>query len=180
MSAGRGRSLLRIGLMAVLILGVGFFVWARLLAGGPVSLIPGGVLSGEVVAEPVRDWDFVRTHQYLDLESRARLLPYSRGTWFMVHEGQLFVLLPRLFGTGLEERVTEDPNVRVRIDGRVYAGRVSEAGDSTQIAALLGPLLRRTMSVEVSGHARPVAGERALPHGGIGVYRFESAGLARQ
>ncbi len=52
MSAGRGWSLLRIGMMAVLILGVGFFVWARLLAGGPVSLIPGGVLSGEVVAEP--------------------------------------------------------------------------------------------------------------------------------
>ena len=98
----------------------------------------------------------------------------------MVHEGQLFVLLPRLFGTGLEERVMEDPKVHVRIDGKVYAGRVSEAGDGTRIAALLGPLLRRTMSVEVSGHARPVAGERTLPHGGIGVYRFESAGMARQ
>ena len=179
MSAGRRWARLRIALLAVLILGIGFFIWARLLAGGPVSLIPGGVLSGEVIAQPVQDWDFARSHQYLDIESRARLLPYSRGTWFMVHEAQLFVLLPRLFGTGLEERISEDPNVRLRIDGKVYAGRVHEAGDGTQIAALLGPLLRRVMSVEVSGDARPVASERALPHGGIGVYRFESAELPR-
>ena len=159
----------------VFVVGLSCFIWARLFAGGPVSLLPGGHLSGEVVTTPVADWNFAREGQYLEIESHARFLPYSTGTWFMVLDSELFVLLPRLFGSGLEERIAEDPDVRIRIDGRVYEGRVEELGDATRVASLLGPLVRRTMSVEISGDASPVEGQPSLPHGGIGIYRFDSS-----
>ena len=71
--------LFRRGLLALLVLGIGFFVWARLFAGGPISLIPGGSLRGEVVTEPVLHWSLAGSTQYLDVESRARWLPYSNG-----------------------------------------------------------------------------------------------------
>jgi hypothetical protein len=168
--------LLRRGMLALLVLGIGFFIWARLLAGGPVSLIPGGALRGEVVAEPILDWSIARSTQYVDVESRARWLPYSSETWFMVLDGELFILLPRLFGTGLEDRLKEDPSARIRIEGRVYDGRVSLVSDGLKLGSLLGPLLRRTMSVEVAGEARPVSGGSALESGGIAIYQFESLG----
>lgn len=175
----RGRTwgrLLRRGLLALLVLGIGFFIWARLLAGGPVKIIPGGALRGELWTEPVLDWSFTESTQYLDVESRARWLPYSRGTWFMVLDGELFILLPRLFGTGLEDRLQEDPSARIRIQGRVYPGRVSLVSDGRKLASLLSPLLRRTMSVEVAGEARPVLGGGGLESGGIAIYQFESLG----
>ena len=95
--------LLRRGLLALLVLGIGFSLWARLFAGGPVSLIPGGSLRGELVTEPILDWSIAGSTQYVDVESRARWLPYSSATWFMVLDGDLFIFLPRLFGTGLEQ-----------------------------------------------------------------------------
>lgn len=168
------RALLWRGLLALIVLGIAFFIWARLFAGGPVSLLPGGALSGEVVTEPVLDWGFAGSTQYLDVESRARWLPYSSGTWFMVLDGELFILLPRLFGTGLEDRLTEDPAARIRIEGRVYAGSVSLVSNGLKLGALLGPLLRRTMSVEVSGEARPASTDSPLDSGGIAIYQFES------
>jgi hypothetical protein len=155
---------------------MGFFIWARLLAGGPVSLMPGGALRGEVVTEPIRDWSMTGSTQYVDVESRARWLPYSSGTWFLVLDGELFILLPRLFGTGLEDRLQEDPSARIRIEGRVYAGRVSLVSDGMKLGSLLSPLLRRTMSVEVAGEARPLSGGGGLESGGIAIYQFESSG----
>jgi hypothetical protein len=168
------RRLLRWSLVTLLVLAIGIAVWARLFAGGPVSLMPGGPLRGDVVAERIDDWRFTGSSQYLDVESRARWLPYSTGTWFMVLEGDLFILLPRLFGTGLEDRLEEDPSARVRIDGHVYSGRVSLVADPGKLAALLGPLLRRTMSVEVGGPAELASAQGGLESGGIAIYQFES------
>ena len=162
--------------MALLVLGMGVFIWARLLAGGPVRLIPGGALRGEVVTKPILDWSMIGSTQYVDVESRARWLPYSSRTWFMVLDGELFILLPRLFGTGLEDRLQEDPSARIRIEGRVYAGRVSLVSDGLKLGSLLSPLLRRTMAVEVDGEARPVSGAGGLESGGIAIYQFESLG----
>ena len=175
MTRGARSRFVRRGLLALVVLGLGLFIWARFFAGGPVSLLPGGRLSGEVVADPVVDWRFAADKQYLDVESRARTLPYSSGTWFMVRDGDLFILLPRLFGTGLEDRITEDPSVRIRIEDRVYAGRVSLVSDGLKLGSLLSPLLRRTMSVEVAGVARPASTGRALESGGIAIYQFESS-----
>lgn len=176
MKSSRGWRRLGYGIVILIGMCACFFIWARLLAGGPISFIPGGALRGEIVEDAVRDWSFTGATQYLDVESRARWLPYSRTTWFMVFEGDLFILLPRLFGTGLEDRLREDPAARIRIDQRIYSGGVIEEVDGSTLSPLLGTLIRRLMSVEVSGEARPVSSEEATSHGGIGVYRFDSLG----
>jgi hypothetical protein len=148
-------------------------LWARFFAGGPVAFFPGGPLRGELVAAPVADWSFAAGEQYLDVQAQGRVLPYSRPAWFMVHEGRLYALLPRLFGDGLERRIEERPDVRVRIGGKVYPVRAQRHADDADLAALLAPVLRRTFSVEIGGAVRAVA-TPGVGHGGIAIYRLES------
>lgn len=167
----------RIAALLVLLLGAAA-VWARLFADGPVRFVPGGRLRGEEVAEPVRDWDFARGHQYVTVESRARALPYSTDSWFMVHRGQLFLLASPLTAGGLIEHLDADPRVRLRFvggDGRIHPARALRDGDEEQLGTLLAPLLRRTLGVEIGGRVARVSGHRVLPNASIVVYRVESA-----
>jgi hypothetical protein len=149
-------------------------LWVRLFAGGPVLFFPGGPLRGELVAEPVSDWSFAAREQYLDVQARGRYLPYSRRSWFMVHEGRLFLLLPRLFGDGIERRIEENPDVRVRIAGEVYPLRAVRHDEEGELGALLGPLVRRAFSAEIGGRVRRSAAQPSLAHGGIAIFRMES------
>jgi hypothetical protein len=57
--------------------------------GGPLLIIPGGELSGEVVADPVKDWSFA-TDAFVDLETRLDD-PYSVELNYFVRDGQLYI-----------------------------------------------------------------------------------------
>jgi hypothetical protein len=164
-----------LGVLAFLVIGAAAYL--RLLGGGPVFVVPGGWLRGELVLEPVEDWSFAADEQYVDVESRARALPYSRTTWFMVHEGEIYLLLPSLFGDGLHQRIQEDPAVRIRLEGKVYPLVAVPFEGERKLAALLAPLLRRTMAVEISGRVRRVS--RAEGQGldaQVWIYRLDHPG----
>ncbi|MCP3983413.1 MAG: hypothetical protein GY723_03440 [bacterium] len=159
------------GLLILVALGIAAGGYFRLLTGGPVFLIGGGWLRGELVEEPVDDWNFISKQQHnLDVESRARWLPYSVSVWFMVHEGQLYLLLPNLFGDGLKLRIDEDANLRVRIEGKIYPRRAVQVTDAANMATLLTPFLRRQMAVEIEGAVRRVTSGLGAD---VWVYRLE-------
>ncbi len=161
------RRLLVAAAALVVLLGIAG-VWLRFFAGGPVTLIPGGALSGET-APPPADWSFATASQYVDVESRARALPYSTTTWFMVHEGRLHLLLPSVFGDGLMRRIEEDPRVRVRVDGKVYDQRAVRVDRDGDVGPLLAPLTRRQFAIEIEGPVR----RSGHPAAEIWIYRLE-------
>ena len=84
--------------------------------GGPLLVIPGGELSGEVVTEPVTDWSFV-TDSFVDLEVRPDD-PYSVELNYIVRDGQLYI--DPAEGRNWLEYIREDPRVRVRFGDKVY------------------------------------------------------------
>lgn len=84
--------------------------------GGPFFMIPGGELSGQVVAEPVSDWSFV-DESFVELETRPGD-PYSVQLNYIVRDGQLYID-PNEGKTWLEH-LRADPNVRVRFGDKVY------------------------------------------------------------
>lgn len=113
----------------LLLLGLALLIAPGLAGcGGPLFVIPGGALSGEVVEDPVEDWSFV-TDAFVDLETRPTD-PYSIELNYFVRDGELFI------DPGEGRRwlgyLREDPRVRVRFDGKVYplvavlAGRPGE------------------------------------------------------
>ncbi len=84
--------------------------------GGPVFLIPGGELSGEIVTEPVADWSFV-TYRFVDLETLPDN-PYSVKVNYMVRGGVLYIDPSE--GRRWLENIRSDPRVRVRFGSRIY------------------------------------------------------------
>ncbi len=165
----RRRVLLGLALLPALALCA--FLYLRVLAGGPVGRIPGGALRGEVVEGRVADWSFANAEQSIEVESRARWLPYSRSTWFMVYHGRIHLLLPRIFGDALMRRIGEDPHVRLRVGRNLYDQRAVAVTGEDDLGALLAPLIRRQFAMEISGRVTRVAGEAEEVE--IWIYRLE-------
>ncbi len=165
----RRRLLLGLALCAALALCALLFV--RLWARGPVGPIPGGALRGDVVEGPVSDWSFASTGHSVEVESRARWLPYSQRSWFMVHDGRVHLLLPRLFGDALMRRIEEDPRLRLRVGGKLYDQRAVRVVEEEDLGALLAPLIRRQFAMEITGRVRRVASEADEVE--IWIYRLE-------
>jgi hypothetical protein len=159
--------------LALVVAALGFALWARLLAGGPVGDFPGGALSGEPAAEPPADWTFANQEDYLDVESRAFRLPYSTNVWFMAHDGRLHLLLSSFFGDALERRIERDPRVRVRLAGKLYDQVAARVDEGEARGAILAPFLRRQMGIEISGAVRNVPRPQGDVPVGMTVYRLE-------
>ena len=109
--------------------------WGRLLVvaaiatslgcgGGPLLLIPGGELYGEVVTESVTDWSFV-TDPFVDLETRPDD-PYSVEVNYVVKDGQLYIESAE--GRRWLAHIRTDPRVRVRFGDKVYPLRAVLVG----------------------------------------------------
>jgi hypothetical protein len=159
--------------LASLALAAGLYV--RLLAGGPVGPLPGGALSGEP-GGPVEDWSFANAHARIAVESRAGWLPYSISTgWFLAHEGRLYLVLPSLFGDGLQRRLARDPAVRVRLGERVHAARATRVEDESELAGMLVPFLRRALGLEVSGSIERLPPQQPGSGVELWIYRIASS-----
>jgi hypothetical protein len=92
---------------------------STLACGGPMLMVPGGALRGEVVEAPVTDWSFA-DDRFVDLEVRPRD-PYSVEVNYTVQNGRLYI--DPAEGRRWLEYIREDPRVRVRFDDKVYSAR---------------------------------------------------------
>jgi len=98
--------------------------------GGPMLMIPGGALRGEVVEEPVTDWSFA-DDRFVDLEVRPAD-PYSVELNYVVRDGALYI--DPAEGRRWLDHIRADPRVRVRFDGKVYAARAVLVEDPAVLA----------------------------------------------
>jgi hypothetical protein len=102
---------------------------------GPIVMIPGGALSGEVQATPA-DWKFTDSIETVQLETRPSD-PYSVNIWVVASGDSLY------FATGETEwagYVASDSRVRLRVDGKLYelkAVQTEVAGERTAVLAAM-------------------------------------------
>ena len=92
--------------------------------GGPIAIIPGGELSGEVVTIPVDDWSFV-DDTFLDLETRPDD-PYSVELNYEIRDGRLYI--DPAEGRRWLDYIRADPRVRVRFGDQIYPLKAILAG----------------------------------------------------
>jgi hypothetical protein len=112
------------------------------LAGcGPLVMIPGGELSGEVRPAPA-DWSFSDAVDTVQLETRPSD-PYSVNVWG-VGLGERFYIAS---GGGRESRwaqyMLENGDVRLRIDGAIYELRATLTEDPGELDAFLEAAQRK-------------------------------------
>ena len=96
---------------------------ATLAAGGPIGMLPGGVLHGEIAPESQPDLDRVEGEQRLQIQFHSER-PRSINTGLVVSEGELYV--PAEFAlpfTRWPREIAEDERIVVRLGGRLYRAR---------------------------------------------------------
>ena len=97
---------------------------------------PGLWLRGDPVTTPVTDWSFTDAVPTIKVETRTPyLLPYSVAAWCATYEGNLYVTSYR--GRRWVEDIVGDPNVRLKIDGKLYERTLSMVTDPAEKAAVL-------------------------------------------
>lgn len=103
---------------------------------GPIVMIPGGKLSGEVTPAP-DNWAFTDSIDTVQLETRPSD-PYSVNVWAIAVDDDIFVIA----GSGLETTwasyLTKDDRVRLRVADSIYELRATpDNGEATREAVLL-------------------------------------------
>lgn len=139
---------MRIPKLLVAAVAIAALVGVAHLAGAlePSERRPGLWLRGELVREPVSDWTFSDADELVELETRAPwLLPHSVTVVCASLGGALYVPSVYFDGGSFPEsrrwnrNVVHDPNVRIRIAGKLYERRAvlvtSETERSVAFAA---------------------------------------------
>jgi len=115
---------------------------------------PGLWLSGEVVAEPVTNWDWINE---VNDPVRGNTIMLETRTWYGIPHSVVINALPRgneLYFSGSEQdfrlernfpdskrwwaNIERDPRVRMKIDGRIYEMTVVHMANRNEIIALFG------------------------------------------
>ena len=98
---------------------------------GPVFVLPGGSLDGEVRATPA-DWSFAGDYGTVQLETRPDD-PYSVNIAYTVVDGRLYINAGDT-ETQWVKNMDGDPRVRLRLDGALYELRAERIADEGEIA----------------------------------------------
>ena len=99
---------------------------------GPLMLLPGGELDGDVRAAP-SVWTHAESYGIAQLETRPEN-PYSVNIAFTIVEERLYVNAGDT-ETQWAKNITANPLVRLRMDGVLYELRAERVTDTGEIAA---------------------------------------------
>ena len=92
---------------------------ALMLGGcGPLVMIPGGELSGELVAGPA-DWAFTDAVDTVQLETRPAD-PYSVNVWMVAANGVPYIAAGGGAESAWPTHIAADPRVRLRVGDKLY------------------------------------------------------------
>jgi hypothetical protein len=129
---------------------------------------PGLWLTGEVVREPVSDWSFSDATAEIQIETRTWYrIPHSVTIWCVSIDGALYV------GASAPEfpkerrwvrNVRRDPEVRLRIGGRIYERRLEPVADPER-SDLVNRAFGRKYHYDVDQDPDPVVYWRVVERG---------------
>jgi hypothetical protein len=111
-----------------------------LACSGPLVMIPGGALSGEVKPVPA-DWSFTDSVETLQLEVRPAD-PYSVNIWGVGVGDRLFIACgdrENRWGT----YIREDPEVRLRVSDSIYEMRAELVENDADREAVLAAMKKK-------------------------------------
>jgi len=109
---------------------------------GPLGPFPGGQMSGERVAEPVTDWDFIVERDTVELEVNPEA-PRSITTWVVGYGGQPYI--PGAFGARKKwtAQLVADGRAVLRVDGKLYERQAVQVADEALLQELRAVLIRK-------------------------------------
>lgn len=99
----------------------------------PCDRLPGVMLLGEEVPEPIEDWSFVNETGLCQVQVSNGVLPQSLNLNCMSADGELFVSCSRCAAKRWSNTALANPAGYIRVDGRVYPVRFSRLVEADQL-----------------------------------------------
>jgi hypothetical protein len=127
-AGGVALSTVLLGLFAIA--AIATLVWTSVC---PCERTPGGYLLGSSVDEPVADWSFANDVGLCQIQVQRGLLPHSINLNCMADSGELFLSCARCDGKAWSTAAINNPEARLRIDGRVYPVRLTRVEDAATL-----------------------------------------------
>jgi len=107
---------------------------------GPLVMVPGGRLSGEVAPVP-QDWAFTDSVDTVQLETRPSD-PYSVNVWGVSAMGAFYVSAGDRENRWAQH-IAADPNVRLKVGDAVYEMQAVEVKGKADRDALLQAMVKK-------------------------------------
>ncbi len=120
---------------------------------------PGLGLSGEVHQQEVEDWSFTSDAKEIFIETVTRYwIPHSVTAWCVIVGDDLYVAADDADKKSWVANVARDPNVRLKIEGKVYEQTLVPVTDATTIASIDSGFARKYEYEEEEGDDDMVVG----------------------
>ena len=98
---------------------------------------PGFGLSGEVHQQEVEDWSFTSDADEIFIETvTSYWIPHSVTAWCVTVGNELYVAADDADKKSWVANVARDPNVRLKIEGKVYEQKLVTVTDAATIASI--------------------------------------------
>ena len=105
---------------------------------------PGLRLSGEVHQQPVEDWSFSEDSGEIFIETvTSYWIPHSVTAWCVTVGDELYVSADYSDKKTWVANVARNPNVRLKIKGKVYEQKLVPVADPTTIASIDSGFMRK-------------------------------------
>ena len=161
-----GRAAAALALVALLVLGCG--PW------GPQGILAGGPFLGAASATFPSDWSLTDAQPLVAIETRGAFLRHSVTILCVAAGGHLYVMARHAPTKRWVQNVGEDPRVRLRIGGELYAGRVARIQGGPEGDAVARAFLRKYVGIDAE-QARPLVGPPAAgdDHAEVWTWRID-------
>ena len=104
---------------------------------GPWGPTPGFRLFGEVTRDAGEDWSFTSDIPEIALQTSTwYLIPHAVTVWCVDLDGELYVGAREPQSKRWIGHISRDPNVRLKIDGRIYERRLVRVEDGERVSAI--------------------------------------------
>jgi hypothetical protein len=118
----------------------------------PSDQWPGLGLSGDVHPEAVEDWSFTSDAREIYIETVTRYwIPHSVTAWCVMVGDDLYVAADDADEKSWVANVARDPNVRLKIEGKVYEQKLVPVTDAKTIASIDSGFARKYEYEEEEG-----------------------------
>jgi len=149
------------GIASGLLLAAGLAVFATWYFTCPCDRMPGAVLWGEVVEEPVTDWSFANEAELCQIQVGGPIITQALNLNCMAtDQGELYLSCTQCAPKRWSQVVAKNPNARIRLHGLVYPVRITQVTDPVEKDRSWNTRLEKLVNSTVPGGGTPIGTPR--------------------
>ena len=127
----------------------------------PCETVPGAVLWGELVEEPVTDWTFANESELCQIQVGGPIITQALNLNCMAtDQGELYLSCTQCAPKRWSKVVADNPDGRIRVNGLVYPVRITQVTEPLEKDRSWNARLQKLVNSTVLGGGTPIGTPR--------------------